>query len=458
MSAAPSTRLLAERALIDGVVRADVRIDIDSAGRIAALSPQCEAASGAEIVRGLVVPGIANVHSHAFQRAMAGRAERAGPEGDNFWRWREVMYRFLAILSPDDVETIAAQLYAECLCHGYTSVAEFHYLHNTPDGTSYDDPAELALRVLAGAARARIGLTLLPVLYRHGGFGGVAATDGQRRFVVSVDAFAALCQRLAPQTALGVAPHSLRAVTPDELRACVDLARALGPATPLHIHVAEQMREVEECLAWSGARPVEFLLDHAPVDEHWCLIHATHMTAAETARLAASGAVAGLCQTTEANLGDGVFPLRDFLAHGGRFGIGSDSNVGTSPIEELRWLEYARRLQTRQRNVSETVPGRSVAAGLLRHAARDGAASLGRPAGEIAVGRLADLVVLDLEHPSLVGRDGEGVLDAWVFCGNSTPVRHVMVAGCWRVRDGVHEDAREIGAAFARTMRRLAGE
>jgi formimidoylglutamate deiminase len=450
------TTLFAATALIGGAIRERVRIDIAAGGRIAAVACDTEATAGAERVDGLVVPGLANVHSHAFQRAMAGLAERAGPEGDNFWRWREVMYRFLAVLSPEDVEAIAAQLYAECLCHGYTSVAEFHYLHNAPDGTAYADPAELALRVVAAAGAAGIGLTLLPVLYRRGGFGGAAPSEGQRRFVLSVDAFAALCQRLAPVATLGIAPHSLRAVTPDELAACVAVADTLGPGTPLHIHVAEQVREVEECLGWSGRRPVAWLLDHAPVDARWCLIHATHMTPEETLALAASGAVAGLCQTTEANLGDGMFPLRPLLEAGGRFGVGSDSNVGTSPIEELRWLEYARRLETRARNVSTTVPGASVAARLLGHAAGDGAAALGRPAGAIAVGRLADLVVLDTDHPALVGRRGDAVLDAWVFSGNATPVRHVMVAGRWVVRDFHHRNAVAIGQAFAHTMRRLA--
>jgi len=354
------------------------------------------------------------------------------------------------------VQAIAAQLYVECLTHGYTAVAEFHYLHNRPDGAAYDDPAELSQRIVAAAQSAGIGLTLLPVLYRRSQFGGVAAVAGQRRFVLDVDAFAALCRRMAASVTVGVAPHSLRAVTPDELAAAVAVAGDLGPHTPIHLHVAEQVKEVEDCLAWCGARPVSWLLDHAPVDRRWCAIHATHMTDAETARLAATGAVAGLCQTTEANLGDGIFPLRAFLGHGGGFGIGSDSNVGTSPVEELRWLEYVRRLETRQRNVSETRQGGSVATGLVRRAAAGGAQALGRAAGEVAVGRLADLVALDTDHPALVGRGGDRVLDAWVFSGNATPVRHVMVAGRWVVRDGVHADRARINAAFARTMRRLA--
>ena len=299
---------------------------------------------------------------------------------------------------------------------------------------------------------AGIGLTLLPVLYRRSQFGGAPPTEGQRRFVLSVDDYAALCETMARSVAIGIAPHSLRAVTPEELDAAISIAHG----RPIHIHVAEQEKEVADCLAWSGARPVAWLLDHAQVDHRWCLIHATHMDAAERPRLAASGAVAGLCQTTEANLGDGIFPLREYLAEGGRFGIGSNSNVCTSPVEELRWLEYIRRLETRTRNVTETRPGASVALNLYQRALAGGAQALGRNAGAIAPGRLADLVVLDTEHPALIGRGGDGVLDAWLFSGNSTPVRHVMVAGAWVVRDGRHRAQQAIAAAFARAVRRLA--
>ena len=449
-----ATSYLADAVLIGGEVVERVRIDIGPDGRIAALRPNAERAD--EHLPGLVLPGIANLHGHAFQRAMAGLAERAGPEGDNFWRWREVMYRFLSALTPEDVQAIAAQTYAEGLLQGYTAVAEFHYLHNAPDGTPYAEPAEMSLRIAAAAEAAGVGLTLLPVLYRQGGFGAAPPSEGQRRFVLGVDAYELLCREMAKYVRIGVAPHSLRAVAPDDIARVVALADAFGAATPVHIHVAEQTREVEECLAWSGARPVAWLLDHAPVDARWCLVHATHIDAAERIRLAGSGAVAGLCQTTEANLGDGVFPLRPYLAEGGRFGIGTDSNVSASPVEELRWLEYVRRLESRARNVTETRQGASVAATLLRHAASGGAQALGREAGEIAVGRVADLIVLDPDHPSLLGRRGLGLLDAFVFCGNTTPVRHVMVGGAWVVRYGTHLRGPEIEAAFARTMRRLA--
>src|SRR5579863_1175643 len=410
-------RYLADAALIDRRIHQRVLLDIAADGTIASLTPH--SAAPAERLPGLVVPGMPNLHAHAFQRAMAGLAERAGPAGDNFWRWREVMYRFLAALTPDDVQAIAAQLYVECLLHGYTSVAEFHYLHNAPDGSRYAEPMEMSHRIMAAAHDAGIGLTLLPVLYRHSQFGGAPPTEAQRRFILSLEVYADMCSTIGH----GVAPHSLRAVTPDELASAV----AIAGARPIHIHVAEQEKEVADCLACSGARPVVWLLDHAPVDARWCLVHATHIDATERQRLARTNAVVGLCQTTEANLGDGIFPISEYLADGGRFGIGSDSNVSTSPVEELRWLEYIRRLDTRSRNVTNVQHHQVVAAG---------AQALGRNAGTITPGALADLVVLDTEHPALVGRHRDSLLDAWIFSGNITPVRDVMVAGRWVVRDG----------------------
>ena len=443
-------RYLAETALVDGRVESSVLIDVGADGIITDVIPQ--SSDAAERLPGLAVPGMPNLHSHAFQRAMAGLAERAGPQGDNFWRWREVMYRFLAVLTPDDIEAIAAQLYVECLQHGYTSVAEFHYLHNAPDGSRYADPAEMAHRIRAAASSTGIGLTLLPVLYCRSQFGGAPPIDAQRRFILPPDDYIDLCQSMVRSVSIGIAPHSLRAVTPEELSTAI----AFAGDRSIHIHVAEQEKEVADCLAWSGTRPVAWLLDHAPVDHRWCLVHATHIDEGECLRLATSGAVAGLCQTTEANLGDGSFPLRGFLNHGGRFGIGTDSNVSTSPVEELRWLEYIRRVETRTRNVTESRPGASVATSLYSRAVAGGAQALGRNAGAIAPGKLADIVVLDTEHPTLVGRSGDALLDAWLFSGNSTPVRHVMVAGEWVVRDGVHKVQRAIASAYARTMRGLA--
>jgi len=447
------TAWFAERALLpDGWAR-DVRIEVDSLGAIAAATPDSDPA-GAGRLAGPVVPGMANLHSHAFQRALAGLAERGLGE-DSFWTWREVMYRFVGRLSPEQVEAIAAQLYVEMLKAGYTAVGEFHYLHHGPDGRPYDDPAEMARRVLAAARRTGIGLTLLPVLYGYGDFGGQPAGEGQRRFLNSPEALLRIVEALHhdtagdPQVAVGVAPHSLRAVTPDTLDAAVRGVHGLWAEAPVHIHVAEQMREVEACRAWCGRRPVEYLLEQGYPDARWCLIHATHTTEDEVARLAESGAVAGLCPTTEANLGDGVFPAEAYLRAGGRFGIGSDSHISVSPVEELRWLEYGQRLMVRRRNVlaSPDHDG-SVGATLWQGALRGGARALGPPIGRLAPGHRADLVVLDGAAPQLRAKPDDLLLDALVFAGNANPVRDVMVGGSWVVREGQHSEEDAVLAAY----------
>jgi formimidoylglutamate deiminase len=436
-------------------------IEIDGAGAIAAVRAERPQAPADERIKGHAIPGMANVHSHAFQRAMAGLAEHGGPAEDNFWSWREVMYRFLARLTPDDVEAIAAQLYVEMVKAGYTAVGEFHYLHHDRDGRPYADRAELARRIVAAARTAGIGLTLLPSLYAAGGFGGALPTQGQRRFVADADDILALIQTLAsehaqdPQVRLGAAPHSLRAVPPGALRQLIDGLEAIDAAAPIHIHAAEQTKEVEECVAWSNARPVEWLLANCAVGERWCVVHATHMAAPEVNALAASGAAAGLCPTTEGNLGDGLFALPAYLAANGRFAIGSDSHVSVSPIEELRWLEYGQRLSARRRNVI-AAKGQSSGALLYRSALAGGAQAMARPIGAIAPGRRADIVVLDADHPSLGGRSGDGVLDAYVFSGNVSPVRSVMVGGNWVVRDGRHAKEAEVAERYRRVVARLA--
>ncbi len=448
----------AETALLPGGWADEVRITVDEGGAITGVEAGA-GTSGAERLEGAVLPGMGNLHSHAFQRAMAGLAERHA--GGNFWSWREVMYRFLGRIGPDDLEAITAQLYVEMLKAGYTAVGEFHYLHHDLDGAPYADAAEMSGRLARAAQRAGIGLTLLPVLYAAGGFGGAPTGDGQKRFAGDVEWFAGLMATLAerfagdPQVGLGVAPHSLRAVPPEVLAGM--LADA-DPGGPVHIHVAEQVLEVEDCVAWSGARPVQWLLANAPVDGRWCLIHATHMSQAETAALAASGAVAGLCPTTEANLGDGLFALGPFLEAGGRFGIGSDSQVSVSPVEELRWLEYGRRLIDLRRNVSATSEQPSTGRRLYDAALAGGAQALGRPIGAIEEGRRADLVVLDTGHPTLVARQGDALLDSYLFSGNATPVRHVMVGGRWTVRDGVHAEEHAVAEAYATTLKKLIGD
>jgi len=443
-------------ALVGGEFIDDVTIVVDSRGDIVSATSGRDV--GAIPLKGLVVPGMPDLHSHAFQRAMAGLAERASPAGENFWSWRDVMYRFVSRMAPDDVEAIAAQLYVELLRHGFTTVAEFHYVHNAPDGRSYADPAELSRRIARAARISGIGLTLLPVLYQASGLGGKPPTDGQRRFIKSNDEFVALFADLHraflgdPDFKVGIAPHSLRAVTPQSLAEVVKAIGAIDETAPIHIHVAEQEREVQDCVAWSGERPLEWLLGHAPVDRRWCLVHCTQITETELRRLAGSGAVTGLCPSTEANLGDGIFPLVDYLDKGGRFGVGTDSNVVTSPADELRWLEYVQRLITRQRNVSESAAGAHTGAGLYRRALAGGAQACGRKIGQIAPGFRADLVVLDLDHPALFGRGGDTALDSWVFSGNETPVRDVMVGGRFVVESGRHCAQDEIFANYRRCV------
>lgn len=460
-------RLLADAALLPDGWAADVLFEIAVDGSLAAVTPDAAGLPGARHAArtaGPVLPGMPNLHSHAFQRAMAGLTERAGQGGtaeDSFWSWRQVMYGFVDQLTPQQVEAIAAQLYVEMLKAGYTAVAEFHYLHHDQEGRPYADPAEMSERVLAAARHAGIGITHLPVLYAQGGLGGQPPKPGQRRFLHGLEAFLRLLEELwsrhrgDPQFRLGIAPHSLRAVTPELLTAAVQGLDRLDDGAPIHIHIAEQTLEVEECVTWSRQRPVEWLLDHAPVGTRWCLVHATHMTAAETERLARSGAVAGLCPTTEANLGDGFFPAIAYLAAGGAIGIGSDSHISVSPVEELRWLEYGQRLLERRRN---RLAGRSGSIGtdLYQAALAGGAAALGRPVGRLAAGARADLLVLDPDHPALCGKTGDRLVDAFVFAGNSNPVRDVMVGGRWVVEAGHHHAEEAVLARYRATMAGLA--
>jgi len=449
-----------DTALLPSGWASNVRLEVDGKGDFAAVRANA-APDRARKLNGIAVPGMANVHSHAFQRAMAGLAERAGPEGDNFWSWREIMYRFLSRLTPDDVEAVAVQLYIELLKHGYTAVGEFHYVHNDPNGQPYANVAELADRVTQAARLTGIGLTLLPVLYQTGNFGGEPPTTGQRRFITSTDAFVTLAadlfhrHRQDPQVRVGIAPHSLRAVTPGALKEAVTAMRALDASLPVHIHAAEQAKEVQDCVTWSGQRPVEWLLSNMPVDAGWCLVHCTHVTPEERTALAQSQAVAGLCPTTEANLGDGLFPVPEYLQARGRFGIGSDSNVCRDPAEELRWIEYSQRLVRRARNIVETRIGASTGATLFREAAAGGAQALGRSIGALADGCRADLVVLDPTHPTITGRSGDLILDSWIFGGNETPVRDVMTGGRWVIRDGHHAHEEEAARNYRRAVDRL---
>ena len=456
----------------------EVRLTVDGGQYLAGALLDVRAnatAEGAGATGRWVLPGMPNLHSHAFQRAMSGLAERRGNAEDSFWTWREVMYAFAGRIGPDELRAIATQLYVEMLKAGYTHVCEFHYLHHQPNGRPYADPAAMALALVDAAQEAGIGLTLLPTLYMAGGFDGRPLGERQRRFAFDVDGFLRLVERLRlvedARVRIGIALHSLRAVPEAAMTAVLEGLAALPPSRdgvpasmlPIHIHIAEQIGEVQDCLAVRNARPVEWLLDHAPVDARWCLVHATHMDEQETKRLARTGAVAGLCPTTEANLGDGVFPLKAYLDAGGCIGIGSDSHISVSPVEDLRWLEYGQRLVTRHRNVSATEHQPSTGESLFANALHGGARASGMALGYLvggdaslpSVGTRADLLVLDERSPLLAGRDAAHVLDTWLFAGNTPLVRDVMVNGDWVVRDFRHRDEERIAARYRAVVTRL---
>lgn len=444
--------IFAAEALLPGGWAKDVRIEFDGATIISVAVGAVPQAGDTRAEA--VIPGMPNLHSHTFQRAMAGLTERRGPSADSFWTWRDLMYRFALSLTPEEVQAIAEMAAMEMLESGFTRLGEFHYLHHAADGCPHANPAEMSLRIIAAAEATGIHLTLLPVFYAHSNFGGAAPSEGQRRFINDVDGYSELFAGAKagisrPLDRIGIAPHSLRAATGEELAALL----AAHPEGPVHIHIAEQMREVEDCVAWSGQRPVEWLMSHVGVDERWCLIHATHLTETERRGIVASGAVAGLCPVTEANLGDGLFPAPEFLAEGGRFGIGSDSNIRISVPEELRILEYGQRLAHRLRNVL-TEGGGSTGGTLLRGALAGGAQALGVAGEGIAVGAPADFVALG--DSAGIAAGGDRIVDRWVF-GSDARVADVWAGGVRVVAEGRHRDRDRIAAAFARVMGRLAG-
>jgi formiminoglutamate deiminase len=407
----------------------------------------------AQRVSGVVLPGLPNLHSHAFQRAMAGLTEQRGSEADSFWTWREAMYRFVERLDPDALEAIAAFAYMEMLEAGFTWVAEFHYLHHQPDGRPYDNVAEMSERIVAAADAAGIGLTLLPVLYRQSGFLGKPATPNQRRFLNDRDSYARLMETRVPSGNIGIAPHSLRAVTLDDLQ----WAALTWHGLPAHIHVAEQTREVDDCLAAHGRRPVDLLLDTVEVDDRrWCLVHATHADAGEVARIAKARATVGLCPITEANLGDGLFDAPAFLAQGGHFGIGSDSLIRISAADELRTLEYGQRLLHRQRNVLGEAT-RSTGRRLFEAALAGGArATEPTTTGGISPGKRADFVVLDRDHPALAAAQGDSLLDAWLFSADNAAIKTVYCRGVPVVQNGRHVARDELSGRYRKALSALA--
>lgn len=414
-------------------------------------------------IEGYVVPGGTNLHSHAFQRAMAGLGEIRGNSADSFWSWRDVMYKFVAILNPDDLKAIATKLYVEFLKGGFTCVGEFHYLHHRPDGSPYDNPAQMSLSIIEAAQTAGIALTHLPVFYAHSGFGGTEPNSGQQRFVHTIEDYAKLLESLKqhcqpPLNQIGIAPHSLRAVTPDELTQLQGLRKDILGGGPMHIHISEQMKEVEDCVAYCGARPVEWLLDAAPVDDSWCLIHATHMTEDETTNMAKSGAIAGLCPMTEANLGDGIFPGEAFQSAGGRFGLGTDSNIRTNIAEEVQMLEYSQRLLNNRRNILSEQDNPHIGDGLYQLTCSGGATALAQPVGSIAAGKRADFSVLD---PQLDGisHDANGrYMDYWLFGAVNRTPGDVYVAGQQVITKGRHKLDQTIDAGYRQTMKKLLTE
>ena len=443
-------RLIADWALLDDGFAPDVCITVQD-GVIA----QVGRGGAGERVAGVVVPGMADLHSHAFQRVFAGLTAHGGGGGD-FWSWRDAMYRAAGGVTPEVYAPVVAYLGKELLKGGYTALAEFHYVHRDPAGAAYARPAEMAEAVFAGAGAAGIAVTLLVGVYETAGFGGAVLSDAQRRFRNGAEDALAMAEALAVAHpgCVGLALHSLRAVPPDTLARVVPAFSARFADAPIHIHVAEQVAEVEACVASLGAPPVAWLLDHAPVDGRWCLVHATHASAEELTRAARAGAVAGLCPSTEADLGDGLFDLTSWLGAAGKFGIGSDSNVTLDALAELRLLEWGQRLGLQRRNISAraAVPcGRA----LWQGAAMGGAAACGVRAGRIAEGCRADLVVLDAT-PESDGLGADFVLDSAVFSAVARPVRHVMAGGEWVVRDFAHRDDSAIDAGYRRALKALA--
>ncbi len=451
----------AAKAWVDGAWAPNVLLSVDGDGNWCDIQTHAAPAdrAGASVLKGPVLPGLVNAHSHAFQRAMAGLTERAGGPGaaggDNFWSWRDRMYAVARRIRPDQLEAIAAFLYAELLAAGYTQACEFHYLHNAADGQPHADPLEMSLALVRAAQTVGIGLTLLPALYMRSGFTATGLREDQRRFASTPDSVLRLIEGVRAQTGacpgvnVGVALHSLRAV---DVAAIQEVAAvAAGHALPIHIHVAEQMQEVQDCIAATGQRPIEYLLDHVPLDARWNLVHATQGTAAELQAVSESGAAIVICPSTEANLGDGVF---DFSGYGGNWSIGSDSHVTRSWTEELRLLEYSQRLTQRRRNVAAQAGySGSSAAALLQAALAGGRSATSLPLGAIKVGHRADFLLLDEQAPALLGVPADCLLDALVFSSPQAPIAEVFVAGR-QMPSGLAQRA-QLAQDFVRTMRAL---
>ncbi|GAA5133309.1 formimidoylglutamate deiminase [Thalassotalea piscium] len=450
-------KIFAERVLLSEGWKSKQTLTIENGIIISITSGKDESA---ECV-GTVIPGMVNCHSHAFQRAFAGFSEQGSDGQDSFWTWRNVMYQFLANLTAEDAKTIATQLYIEMLKSGYTRVAEFHYLHHDINGQPYSNLATMAEAIFEASEQSGIGLTLLPVLYQYSGFGQLPPNAGQKRFINQTNTFNNLvsdCYQLSQKfgnTNVGIAPHSLRAVDKSSLQDAVAHIRALDSEAPIHIHIAEQQKEVDDCLNYYQQRPVQWLLNNFQLDPQWCLIHATHINEQERDDLIATKAIAGICPTTEANLGDGIFPTAEFLAQGGTIAIGSDSHISVNPVEELRWLEYAQRLIKQQRALLATLEQPSVGQYLWAHTAKIGAQSTNSNTGELAVGKQADLLVLDENKLSLFAARDAHVLDSLIFATQNNVISDVMVNGKWCIRNGAHAIEQQASAAFAQLLKQV---
>jgi formimidoylglutamate deiminase len=451
--------LWAPRAWIAGAWAESVLLRCDASGHWTEVSPGTPATPDATRLPGPVLPGLVNAHSHAFQRAFAGLAERKSGARDDFWSWRDRMYGVALRITPAQLRAVATQLYTELLAGGYTQVCEFHYLHHDEQGAPYPDPLAMSRALVDAAVDAGIGLTLLPVLYERAGFAQPALRPDQRRFATDVGAVLALRDGVralgAAHVNAGVAVHSLRAAAPASLHA---LAQAVaGDAGPIHIHIAEQTAEVDDCLAATGARPIAWLARELALDARWQLVHATHALPAEIAAVAASGAGIVLCPSTEANLGDGLPDLPRWLAAGVPLALGSDSQVGRSWVEELRWLDYGQRLALRQRNVAAQ-PGLhdgATAARLFELVRAGGGTAAGFTRWGLTPGARADLLVLDEAASGLLGVPASHTLDALVFATEGPALREVWVGGQRQVAGGVHSSAAAAGDAFARAMQAL---
>ncbi|WP_395007716.1 formimidoylglutamate deiminase [Undibacterium sp.] len=451
----PQQSIYAKNALLPSGWTSNVRLHWNAQGDFTQIELNA-VATAYEVQHGFVSPGMTNLHSHAFQRAMAGMTEIAGEGPDSFWTWRDLMYRYALAISPEQMQAIAAQLYSECLRHGYTSVCEFHYVHRAPNGEFYADIAETSKQVIAAANLTGMGITMLPVLYSYADFKQLPLREDQRRFSTNVDQILQIIQALEvqrnAQVEVGVAPHSLRAASTDQIR---ELVAGLPSARPIHIHIAEQMREVHACIAATGKRPVELLFDTQAVDERWCLVHATHLNQQEVASMAASQSVAGICTSTEANLGDGFFELPDYIAAQGRFGIGTDSHASQSVVEEIRWLEYGQRLKAQGRNIASAKGQRRVADFLWQQCLLGGAQASGRKVGQLQTNYRADFIVFDDQHPNLQGLGVADVLSSVVFTGNDNLIRDVYVGGQQVVTAGRHREQVQINANYVACMQQL---